>query len=128
MADQNRFKKMTENTSFLKSLGTELRLILKLMGDRRVPFWLKLIPLATVVYFFIPEPIPFVDDFVVMSIGVYAFLEMCPDEIVEEYRMQLYNKKRGNAEGAIIDEVAKDVENKKLSEQVLDIDKNDSSE
>lgn len=122
MSDNNRFKKLTENPSFFKSLGTEIRLILKLLGDKRVPIWTKLIPLGTLIYFFIPEPIPIVDDVVVMSLGIYAFLEMCPEDVVEEYRLKLYNKKVGNAEDVVIDEIAKDVEKNKLSENILDLE------
>ena len=126
MTDNNRFKKLAENQSFFKSLGTEIRLILKLLGDKRVPFWTKLIPLGTLVYFFFPEPIPIVDDVVVMSLGIYAFLEMCPDDIVEEHRLNLYNKKVGNAEDIVIEEIAEDIERGQLSETILDIEETDT--
>ena len=128
MADHDRFKKLADNPSFFKSLGTEIRLLIKLLGDKRVPFWIKLIPLGTLVYFFVPEPIPFVDDVVVMSVGIYAFLELCPEDVVEEYRLKLYNKKVGRAEDVVIDEVAGDVEQAQISENILDVEANNSGE
>ena len=128
MADHDRFKKLADNPSFFKSLGTEIRLLIKLLGDKRVPFWIKLIPLGTLVYFFVPEPIPFVDDVVVMSVGIYAFLELCPEDVVEEYRLKLYNKKVGRAEDVVIDEVAGDVEQVQISENILDVEANNSGE
>ena len=128
MADHDRFKKLADNPSFFKSLGTEIRIIIKLLGDKRVPFWIKLIPLGTLVYFFVPEPIPFVDDVVVMSVGIYAFLELCPEDVVEEYRLKLYNKKVGRAEDVVIDEVAGDVEQAQISENILDVEANNSGE
>jgi uncharacterized membrane protein YkvA (DUF1232 family) len=128
MADHDRFKKLADNPSFFKSLGTEIRLLIKLLGDKRVPFWTKLIPLGTLIYFFVPEPIPFVDDVVVMSVGIYAFLELCPEDVVEEHRLNLYNKKMGHAEDVVINEVATDVEHAQLSENILDIDAINSGE
>lgn len=121
MTDNNRFKKIIENPKFLKNAATEFRLIFKLLGDRRVSFWIKLIPIGTLVYFFVPEPIPFIDDIIVMSLGVYAFLEMCPEDIVEEHRIKLYNKKVGRAEDVVLDEIARDVEQAQF-DAIVDVD------
>lgn len=72
----------------IEKLVTQLKLILRLVRDRRVNPLLKLIPLFTVLYFFIPDPFPLpfeVDDFAVLIIGLYLFVQLCPPEIVEEH-------------------------------------------
>ena len=48
---------------------------------------LKIIPLFTVLYFIIPDPIPLpfeLDDWGVLIVGMYLFVQLCPPEIVAE--------------------------------------------
>jgi uncharacterized membrane protein YkvA (DUF1232 family) len=73
-------------------VADEIRLVLRLMGDRRVNPLLKLIPIGTVVYFFVPDLIigP-IDDAMIFGVGVYLFIELCPPDIVEEHRQALKN-------------------------------------
>ena len=70
------------------------RLCLALLRDRRVAWYLKLIPLAAVVYFFsfydlIPDfVIPGlgqVDDMLVLYLACRLFLHLVPDEIMRDY-------------------------------------------
>ncbi|MFN2235346.1 MAG: YkvA family protein [Anaerolineales bacterium] len=87
MKNRNR-PKLT--SSFFSTIADEIRLVLRLMADRRVNPLLKLLPIGTVIYFFIPDLIigP-IDDALVVGIGTYLFIELCPPAIVEEHREAL---------------------------------------
>lgn len=69
------------------------RLILRLLGDRRVPVWPKLIIPATIAYIFSPidllsDPIlglGQLDDAAILLIGLKLFVELCPTDIVREH-------------------------------------------
>lgn len=66
------------------------QLIARLMTDKRVSPFLKILPVGTVVYLIAPDLIPFVvDDALVVWLGTYLFIELCPPEVVEEYRALL---------------------------------------
>ena len=89
MKNRNR-PKLT--SSFFSTIADEIRLVLRLMADRRVNPFLKLLPIGTVLYFFIPDLIlgP-IDDALILGIGTYLFIELCPPHIVEEHRQALRN-------------------------------------
>ena len=67
-----------------------LKLVLRLMGDKRVSPLVKLIPVGTLAYLVIPDLIigPF-DDAAIIALGLYIFVEVCPQDIVEEHRAAL---------------------------------------
>ncbi len=92
MAKKTRPKLISSDKSFFMSLADELRLVLRLMADPRVNILLKFLPIGTVLYFFIPDPIlgP-IDDALIIGIGTYLFIELCPPHIVEEHREALKN-------------------------------------
>ena len=77
----------------LRDMLFNVKLILRLMADRRINLFLKVLPIASVVYFIVPFPIenilPLVDDAAILWLGSYAFLELCPPNIVQEHRKQL---------------------------------------
>jgi hypothetical protein len=76
--------------NFLQELLARVKLILRLMGDNRVSPLLKLIPIGTLVYLFLPLDLPGpVDDAAVIWMGSYLFVEMCPPDVVEEHRRAL---------------------------------------
>ena len=93
MSDQNRKTELSKevvDTQTYKGLSLTARLVLRLIADRRVNFLLKLLPLGTLVYLFMPDPVPFIiDDAVVIGLGTYVFIELCPPEIVEEHKSNL---------------------------------------
>lgn len=75
-----------------KGLSLTVRLILRLMGDSRVNILLKLLPIGALVYMIIPEPLPIIDDALVVGLGLYGFIELCPQDVVEEHRARLSGK------------------------------------
>lgn len=97
MADRND-KRITVPTSggALRDLVNRLKLIVRLMGDNRVSPFLKLLPIASLVYLISPVDlvmgIPGVsalDDMALVSLGAYLFIEFCPPDVVQEHMKQL---------------------------------------
>jgi len=92
-------KLTSSNQGIFNTLADEIRLVLRLMADRRVNPLLKLIPLGTVIYFFIPDLfIGPIDDAMIFGVGIYLFIELCPPQIVEEHRQAIRNIVNGKIE------------------------------
>ena len=71
---------------FFEGIGLRAKLILRLMLDRRVSWWLKLLPVGSLVYLVNPIDIPGpIDDIAVVSLGFYLFVELCPPAVVKEH-------------------------------------------
>lgn len=90
MADHNKRDIVSQPGGFFSGISDHLKLVIRLMGDRRVSPFLKLIPIGTVAYLFIPDLVigPF-DDAAIIGLGIYLFVELCPPDIVEEHRAAL---------------------------------------
>ncbi len=74
---------------FFRTLSNQVRLIARLVADRRVSPLVKILPIASVVYMFIPTDalplLPF-DDAALIWLANSLFIEMCPQDVVEEHR------------------------------------------
>jgi uncharacterized membrane protein YkvA (DUF1232 family) len=66
-----------------------------LLGDKRVNPFIKLLPIGTILYFIIPDLIigP-IDDALIVWLGTYFFIELCPQDVVQEHRDALQNKRK----------------------------------
>lgn len=85
-------KNIVPSGGFLHELALRIKLILRLMGDRRVNPFLKLIPVASILYLINPFDIPTpLDDAAVLGLGMYLFVELCPQEVVTEHLKNLRN-------------------------------------
>jgi len=80
----------------MKDLVLRLKLIIRLMGDRRVNPLLKLLPIGSLIYLIFPfdliSVIPGVsalDDVAIVSLGAYMFIEFCPPDVVQEHMDRL---------------------------------------
>jgi hypothetical protein len=103
---------VSERESY-KGLSLTARLVLRLFGDSRVNFLLKLLPLGTLVYLLMPDPVPFiVDDALIIGLGTYVFIELCPQDIVEEHKAKLSGQTINSTETneQVIDSEFKDSE------------------
>lgn len=74
----------------------QIKLILRLLGDRRVNLFAKLIPIGAFAYLLFPldgdlvlPVIGLVDDAMLLWLGTYVFVEVCPPDVVEEHRKAL---------------------------------------
>ena len=79
-----------------QEIALRVKLILRLMGDRRVNPWIKLIPVAALIYWISPVDLIMgipgldaVDDIVVLWFGQYIFIELCPADVVRELALKL---------------------------------------
>lgn len=99
----------------VRDFVSSLKLIMKLIGDRRVSPWLKLIPVGALAYWIWPfDLIPGVpgvdalDDAAVLWIGSTLFIELCPPEVVQEYRQLIDGSVQDTSE-EIVDAESTDV-------------------
>jgi uncharacterized membrane protein YkvA (DUF1232 family) len=97
MADKRNISQYLDK-GFLKNLFLRGSLILRLMGDRRVNFLLKLLPIGALIYLVSPIDllpgvmIPFIgvlDDAAVIWLGASLFVNLCPEEVVQEHQLAL---------------------------------------
>ena len=73
-------------------ISIRLKLIWRLLLDRRVNPLLKLLPLGSVLYLAIPDLLPGpIDDAALLSLLTYVFVELCPQEVVQEHMDELTN-------------------------------------
>jgi uncharacterized membrane protein YkvA (DUF1232 family) len=89
-----------QNSGFFQDLVLRLKLILRLIGDRRVNPLLKLLPIVAALYVISPLDlipgalIPIIgalDDAAVLWLGTTLFITLCPDEVVQEHTNALQN-------------------------------------
>jgi uncharacterized membrane protein YkvA (DUF1232 family) len=82
----------------IKDTLLRIKLIFRLMGDKRVNPWLKLIPIAGVLYLISPlDLIPDVvfpvigelDDIAILWLTNHFFIEFCPPDVVREHVRKL---------------------------------------
>ena len=68
----------------------QLRLIMRLLRDKRVHPLVKLLPFLSLIYLVYPDlvPGPF-DDAVVITLFMQFFLALVPDELLDELRIEL---------------------------------------
>lgn len=83
-----------QDRGFFRDLTARIKLILRLIGDRRVNFFAKLLPIAAAIYVVSPvDLIPglalpvigVLDDAAVVWLGTTLFMALCPDEVVKEH-------------------------------------------
>ena len=88
----------SKNTGFIQDLLRQVKLIYKLMGDKRISFFLKILPIASIIYLISPVDlapglalpvIGALDDAAILWLGTTLFLSLCPEEIVQEHRESL---------------------------------------
>ena len=101
----------------VRDVANRLKLILKLMGDPRVSPWAKLIPVGALIY--LVSPIDLImgipgfdalDDAAVLWMGSTLFVELCPQNVVQEH-MQALNNNLDDS-GDVVDADATDINDK----------------
>src|SRR6266496_6362253 len=93
----------------VRDFVNRFKLILKLMGDRRVSPWVKLIPVGALAYLISPidlimgiPGIDALDDAAVLWIGSTLFVELCPQDVVHEHMQDLGSNLEDNS-GDVVD-------------------------
>lgn len=96
MAGKKQNKLMVPQGGMMREFILRLKLIGRLMTDRRVNLFLKLIPVASAAYLIFPfdlvsiiPGISALDDLAIVSLGSYLFVELCPPAVVKEHMDEL---------------------------------------
>jgi hypothetical protein len=79
----------------LSNLGIDLKLVLKLIGDKRVSWILKLLPIASFLYMILPDLMPGpLDDIAMIGVLNLIFIQLSPEKVVKETleRLQISNQ------------------------------------
>ena len=99
----------------MRNFVARLKLITRLMGDRRVSTFAKLLPLASLAYLFWPaDAIPVIpvigalDDAAILWIGSTLFVELCPPNVVKEHQAEL-DSNLDDDSGDVVDAESTDV-------------------
>jgi uncharacterized membrane protein YkvA (DUF1232 family) len=105
----------------LRDLVLRIKLIARLMRDRRVNFFLKLLPVASLVYLIWPADlipglalpvIGALDDAAVLWLGSYLFLELAPQNVVQEHLKQLSGNLQPPQDDEVVEGETTDVTDK----------------
>ena len=114
-----------KDIGFLGELWQQVRLVYYLIKDGDVPIYLKVLPLAGVLYALFPidlitDIVPVLgqlDDLTLLLIGAKVFIEMAPPEVVARYMDEM----RAQTSTTIVEGEAADVEPEvKLIEGAVD--------
>jgi uncharacterized membrane protein YkvA (DUF1232 family) len=107
-----------QNSGFFQDMILRVKLIIRLMGDRRVNFFLKLLPVGALIYLVSPiDLIPgailpvigALDDAAVLWLGATLFVSLCPDDVVQEHMNALHKVVPGTWRDAPDQETTGDV-------------------
>lgn len=81
--------------NFFKDIIFKFRLTVLLILDKRVAIYLKLIPVAALVYLVVPFDLVIgpIDDAALIMGAMQLFISLCPQELVEERSQELQKKK-----------------------------------
>ena len=122
MADKENDLMLAPKSGVIHDLVVRLKLILGLMGDNRVNFLLKALPVASLAYLFWPidlapgVALPVVgalDDAAILSLGMYLFVELCPPAVVQEHLKRLMAESNPSGSTDIVDADVTDISDDK---------------
>jgi len=122
MADKKNDLMLAPKSGVIHDLVVRLKLILGLMGDNRVNFLLKALPVASLAYLFWPidlapgVALPVVgalDDAAILSLGMYLFVELCPPAVVQEHLKRLVAESNPSGSTDIVDADVTDISDDK---------------
>jgi uncharacterized membrane protein YkvA (DUF1232 family) len=90
MSDKNNRSVTSSGGGVFNEISNHFKLVFRLLRDSRVNIFLKIIPLATFAYLIIPDLIigP-IDDAAIIGFGMFIFVELCPEDVVNEHRAAL---------------------------------------
>jgi len=120
MSDKNNeLMSSTPQVGLVRGILNNLKLIGRLMADRRVSLFAKIIPIGALAYLVSPIDaislpiIGVVDDAALLWLSSYVFTEFCPPDVVEEHTRAIYGLDAPAAEkGEVVDGEVTDVEEK----------------
>jgi len=113
----------SQNSGLIQDVVRHIKLIWLLLSDKRINLFLKILPIASLVYLVSPidmlpgmvvPVIGALDDAAIIWIGTSLFISLCPEDIVNEHMLSLEKTLTGawkNTQGddEIVDAEARDI-------------------
>jgi hypothetical protein len=87
MTNEKKARDISSPGGIFSGISNQVKLIIRLMADRRINPLLKTLPVVSLFYFLMfPDlaPGPF-DDALVIWLGTTLFVELCPPTVVKEH-------------------------------------------
>jgi uncharacterized membrane protein YkvA (DUF1232 family) len=121
MANSKRKMIVPPQGGMMQNFVRQLKLIGRLMADKRVSAFVKVLPLASLAYLISPVDlapgvvfpvIGALDDAAILWIGSTLFVQLCPDNVVKEHQDELDSETVDNS-GEIVDAESTDWSDKK---------------
>ena len=82
----NRKITIPQGGGVFQDLSVRIKLILRLISDRRVNPLLKLLPIGSLIYLVVPDlAIGPIDDAAIIWLATYLFVELCPPDVVQQH-------------------------------------------
>ena len=112
---------VSQQGGVVRNVINQLKLIFRLMGDKRVSVLAKAIPLGAFAYLLFPADlapnialpvIGVLDDAAILWLGSYVFTELCPPAVVAEHMKELAGNMNVNPQDEVVDAEATDVSDK----------------
>ncbi len=106
----------------IRDFVLRVKLILRLIRDRRVSPWLKIIPIAGIVYLISPlDIIPDIalpvigelDDAAILWLTNYLFIELCPPEVVNEHVKAISARAQHSEDEDVVDAESVEIQDKR---------------
>lgn len=89
---RNPLNRIPTGPGWAQGIANHLKLVWRLMRDRRIHPLVKLIPFSSLLYFVSPFDLPLpIDDVGVIWFATVLFIEFSPPAIVEEHRLAIHN-------------------------------------
>jgi len=103
-----------DNPGFFRDKWQQLRLVFRLLADPEVPFYLKIIPFLSIVYFLVPiDVLPDaliglgqVDDLTVLFFGAKFFIDLAPAHLVTRHLDEI---RAADGYGAVDEDVSEKI-------------------
>ena len=93
-------KNPVKRSGIFEDLSQNFRLVMRLMGDKRVPFLLKIVPVIGLLWLIFPDFAPGpVDDALAIFISSYLFIELSPRNVVNELKKRISEEESGGKKG-----------------------------
>ena len=119
---------------FWKEIWLQVRLVVALIRDPEVPFYLKLLPAAAILYVlfpldFAPDIYPILgqlDDLTALLVGAKVFVEMSPQDVVARHQQRLVEERsaagKGDEDVLLKDAIIIDAEHEIVEKRVDELD------
>jgi uncharacterized membrane protein YkvA (DUF1232 family) len=108
-----------QQSGVIRNLINRTKLIWRLMADRRVSPWVKLIPVGALLYLVSPVDlimgipgIDAIDDVTVLWFGSTLFVELCPPNVVNEHVKAMAGNMETSDSDEVVDATATDISEK----------------